>query len=514
MTHPVERIIRAISPKWAFRREQYRRALSAYEAAKPSRLRKHGADNSSGDAVVGRAGPALRGYARQLEQNHDLARGVLSVLVNNVVGPHGISIESQPRNKDGDIHEDFASALQEARKDWILRPEVTWEHDYAAAERLACRTWLRDGELLVQELIGMVPRLNHGTRVPFSIELIEADLLPFDYDDERKGITQGVERNGWGRPLAYHIYRQHPGDDRIFFKLATKRVPADRMLHPKMVDRIRQARGVSVFAAVMRRLEDIKDYEESERVAARVAAALTAYIKKGMPEDYTAPDSGKKDRSFSMKPGMVFDGLLPGEEVGTIQSNRPSGLLEPFRDGQLRAVASGTGANYSSMSKNYNGTYSAQRQELVEGWGNYQALTSLFVSQFSRPIYRRFVDAAIASGVVRLPRDIDPLTIYDADFRGPAMPWIDPDKESKANERLERAGYKSAQQIIRDRGGNPSDTMRQIKRWRDEADRNALIFTTDPKHDKGQANEGPADAGLSDSEGEKNDAETVSNQGS
>ena len=41
--------------------------------------------------------------ARYLERNHDIARGALDRLVQNVVGPQGIAIEPQPRNKDGEI---------------------------------------------------------------------------------------------------------------------------------------------------------------------------------------------------------------------------------------------------------------------------------------------------------------------------------------------------------------------------------------------------------------------------
>lgn len=477
--NPIEKVIAAVSPHWAYRRQIFRQALAEYEAAKPSRLRKSGADNSSGDAVVGRAGAALRGYARQLEQNYDIAEGVLKVLVNNTIGPNGISREPMPRRKDGAIHDELSKALLGLWNDYALRPEVTWEHDYASAERLAARTWFRDGELLVQLLEGAVPGLDHGTTVPFSIELIEADQLPFGYDDYNKGITQGVERNAWGRPRAYHIYKTHPGDRGYHLSFETKPVPASRMLHPKFTTRIKQARGVSVFAAVLRRLEDLKDYEESERIAARVAAALTGFIKKGTIEDYVAPTDGKTARSFSMKPGMIFDDLRPGEDIGTIDSNRPSALLAPFHDTMTRFTAAGVGASYSSISKNYNGTYSAQRQELVEGWGNYQAITNLWINQFSRPIWQRFVQMAVVSGQVRIPNDLDVATLYDAEFRGPAMPWIDPIKEAIANKTLERAGYKSAQQIIRERGGNPAGTMEQIATWRKQAEERDLVFDTD-----------------------------------
>jgi capsid protein len=52
----IDRAIASISPRWALSRARYREALAAYEAAKPSRVRKNGADNRSGDAVVGLAG--------------------------------------------------------------------------------------------------------------------------------------------------------------------------------------------------------------------------------------------------------------------------------------------------------------------------------------------------------------------------------------------------------------------------------------------------------------------------
>ncbi len=480
----VENTIALISPEWAFLRAQYRNALAAYEGAKPSRLRKDRLDNSSGDAIVGASGAALRGYARNLEQNYDVAQRILDVMVQKIIGAEGVSVEPLVRGKDGNLHKKFIGDLLLLWNEWKIRPEVTGELNYGAMQRLSCRSWLRDGEMLAQQLLGRVPGLQHGTVVPFSLELIESDLLPFDYDDESKGITQGVERNAWGQPVGYHLYKTHPGDATYRVNLKTKRVSADRILHLKNTKRVRQARGVSVLASIIRRIEDLKDYEESERIAARVDAALTAYIKKGVPEDYTAPDGTATDRSFSMKPGMVFDGLKKGEDVGTIQSNRPSTLLGPFHEFMFRMASVASGASYSSVSGNYNGSYSAQRQELVESYGGYAVLTADFVNQFSLPNWKSFIDMAILSGQIDVPNDVDTRTLYMAGFFGPSMPWIDPVKEANGYKIMERSGYKSAQEIIRKLGGNPQDTMDQIKDWRDAADEKKLVFDSNPKYDK------------------------------
>lgn len=103
-----------------------------------------------------------------------------------------------------------------------------------------------------------------------------------------------------------------------------KTVPADRVLHMATLDRLHQQRGVSEFASVITRIEDLKDYEESERVAAKVAACLTAYVKRIDPQGFdpqAVPDSMKDDqgnilpRDLRMQPGMIIDSLQAGEEI-------------------------------------------------------------------------------------------------------------------------------------------------------------------------------------------------------
>lgn len=479
--HPLDRVIAWVSPERALRRAGARRALAHYEAAKPSTQRSAKRSRGGPDHSVIRAGHSLREQARHLDENHDLARGILNVLVQNTVGPNGIGVEPQPRRADGSIHEDLAREILQLRRDWARRPEVTWEHDLAASERMVARSLYRDGEALAQILVGNVRGLDHGTRVPFSLELLESDLLPMEHHSLHQGIVAGVERNDWGRPRRYHLYREHPSDHRLISRThELKQVPAERMLHLKLTDRIRQVRGVSIFASVLMRLDDIKDYEESERIAAKVAASMAAYIKKGSPDTYDTGTAPGEKREMKFRPGLVFDDLVQGEEIGTIDTTRPTSQLENHRRGQIRAAASGTNVTYSSAAKDYDGTYSAQRQELVEGYGAYGVLTNLIVGQFSRPVHERLVAAAVASGRLRIPADVDPTTIDDALFIGPQMPWIDPDRESRGWERMERNVHASGPEIIRRRGQNPHDVLEQERWWRKKLRENDIRTEADP----------------------------------
>lgn len=487
----VDRLFAFFSPTAGLKRAAARRVLSQYEAAKPTRLRKSARDQRSPDQQVGQGAVALRMLARNLEQNHDIARGALRVLVNNVIGPGGIGVEPQPRRKNGEIHEEYAKALREAYRDWCKRPEVTHSHHYAKVQRLAAKTWFRDGEMFSQRIMGTVPYLDHGTRVPYSLEIFEPDMVPMDYDDEGKRIRQGIERNTWGKVTAFWVYKGFPGDTgALSLRQDMKRIDASRMLHVASVDRIGQLRGVSEFASVITRLEDIKDYEESERIAAKIAAALTAYVKKGSPELYdpnqvqTDSDGNVLPREIGMAPGMIIDNLGVGEEIGMIDSNRPNPNLITFRQGQLRAVAAGLGGSYSSISRDYNGTYSAQRQELVEQWINYAVLTDEFVGQFVQPVWEDFVLAAHLSGVVKMPKDLDVETADDALYVGQSMPWIDPLKEAMAWRALVRDGFASEVEVMRKRGVNPRDMIEQVAAHRKLVKEKGLVFSSDVANDK------------------------------
>lgn len=480
----IDRLIAWADPVRAVERAKARAVLAHYEAARPSRLRQKRTDNISPNTLVERSAKALRAHARYLERNHDLSRGALRTLVNNVVGPSGIGVEPQPRRRDGSIHTEYAEGLRELYRKWRRRPDVTGRMHAAQAERMAAYTWLRDGEVFVQKVIGPVPGLVHGSELPFSIELLEPDFVPLEFTDTSRKIRQGIQVNDWGRAVAYHVFKGDPREGYTWISPSDlKVVPADRMIHVSTMDRLHQWRGVSEFASVLTRVEDLKDYEESERIAAKVAASLTAYVKRTSPGGYEGPttdENGKPvPRQLKLQPGVILDDLAVGEEIGLIDSNRPNPNLVGWRAGQLRAYAAGLGASYSSISRDYSGTYSSMRQELVEQWVHYAVLTDDFAGMYTLPIWQTIVWTAHASGVLRIPQDVMPGTEDDCLFVGQSMPWIDPLKEANAWLALVQAGFASEVEVIRRRGGNPREVLDQVSEWRRQAAEKGLVFSSD-----------------------------------
>lgn len=445
----------------------------AHEVTRPSRNRKLARDWGSGNAIAGMDARQLRDQARHLERDLDLADNALNVLVQNTVGA-GIDVLSAPRLPGQPINRDLALQLDDLWDAWWDAPEATRTHDYGMCQQLLARSWFRDGDAFYQDLIGAVPYFEHGTVVPYSFEMLEADLVPLDFNDPARNILQGVERNAWGRPIAFHVYKSHPGDP-MGTRLETKRVSAEFMHCIALMKRLHQVRGLSVFASAMSRFEDVKDYEESERIAAKVAASMTFQIKKGGGEQYGADlggqailQDGVPIRELRLAPGAIFDDLLPGESIESLGTDRPNPNAATWRKEQLRAAAGGIGVSYSSLSLDYNGTYSAQRQELVEKWGSYLMLAERFIALCVRPQRMRFVEACVLSGRMRLPRGWTLRDLAASTYVRPVMPWIDPLKEAYARGEAEDRGWVSPQQNTLQYGNNPAEVLRQRQDWQEQ----------------------------------------------
>lgn len=447
----------------------------AHEVTRPSRNRKLARDWGSGNAIAGMDARQLRDQARHLERDLDLADNALNVLVQNTVGS-GIDVLSAPRLPGQPINRDLALQLDDLWDAWWDAPEATRTHDYGVCQQLLARSWFRDGDAFYQDLIGSVPYFEHGSTVPYSFEMLEADLVPLDFNDPARNILQGVERNAWGRPIAYHVFKTHPGDP-LGARLETKRVPAEFMHCIALVKRLHQVRGLSVFASAMSRFEDVKDYEESERIAAKVAASMTFQIKKGGGEQYGSDfggrvlvEDGVPVRELRLAPGAIFDDLLPGESIESLGTDRPNPNAATWRKEQLRAAAGGIGVSYSSLSLDYNGTYSAQRQELVEKWGSYLMLAERFIAMSVRPQRLRFVEACVLAGRVRLPRGWTVRNLAASTYVRPVMPWIDPLKEAYARGEAEDRGWVSPQQNTLQYGNNPAEVLRQRQDWQEQTE--------------------------------------------
>jgi len=175
-------LIAWVNPAWAAQRVAGQARLKAaqryYEAVAITSQRPRRGNNASADAVVDNSRQYLREYGRHLDENHDLAVGVLDDLVTNIVGC-GVGIEPMAvSGAERKPDEALNRQLSELWAEFWQSPEVTGELPGPEMERLVCRSWLRDGEVFAQHVTKAAAPF--GSRIPYALELLEADYVPFD----------------------------------------------------------------------------------------------------------------------------------------------------------------------------------------------------------------------------------------------------------------------------------------------------------------------------------------------
>lgn len=443
----------------------------AYKVTQPSSYRRNPVQAElSQDSAYLAAAPNLRQWGVASDENDPHYVGVMDELLNRIVGD-GIHIQPTPTTRTGTPLPQLHDQLVEFHAQWGETADVTGELPYGEVQRLRVRSWLGQGEHFVQYVAGR-GRSRYpfaADEIPFRLELLEPDMIPWDLEDEATGVRFGVQLDGWRRPRAYRVYTRPPGDMRLMgspvVTLAdTVRVEASRIGHIKFVRRWPSTRGVPLAHAAFQVFDDVRDYLESERIAARIAATLAAAIERD-PEYWELTDqdreTSQQPRSYPLVAGAIFDPLLPGESVSTIESKRPAGGLEDFRKSSLRTAAAATGTRYSAIARDFSGSYSSARQELAESEPNYARLRNYFIARAMRPTYQRLIAVGVLDGQITIPRGADLRSITRAQYIAPRLPWIDPLKETQADVLAIENGIKSREQVIWERGGDP----RLIDEW-------------------------------------------------
>lgn len=336
----LDRAILWMSPQWAMKRERARMLARHYEAASVGR-RTEGWSRRGTDANAAASGATLlylRAQARDLVRNNPWARKGLRRIVGNTVG---WGIRPKPTGRGADR----IMAL------WKLWAETT-QCDSAGRltmyglQRLAMRTIAESGEVLIRR---RWRRPEDGLAVPMQLQILEPDHL----DSSRDGmigvqggpIIQGVEFDAIGRRVAYWMFDQHPGGLVTPQIPASRRIPADGVLHVYDQERAGQVRGPSWFASVDVRLHDFAEFEDATIVKQKIAACLAVLVSDidGGPgagllgQAGTDASSGKP--TDMLEPGMIVS-LQPGKNV-TVANPPAATDHQSFSATSLRGVAAG-----------------------------------------------------------------------------------------------------------------------------------------------------------------------------
>ena len=446
-TNALDRMLLQLAPGWALSRIRSRAIAQTvarhFEEAQPGR-RTTNWTRSAADANAANR-PALtilRAHARDLIRNNSWARKAQRTISNNTVG---WGIRPKALGKE-------AAAAGALWKSWGETTECDADRrlTFYGIQALAMKTIAEAGELLIRR---RPRRVEDGLTIPMQLQVLEPDFI----DGLKDGIQgpaggptiQGVEFDKLGRRVAYWLFDQHPGSQRLW-SIVSKRVPAEDILHVYYVERAGQVRGVSWYAPAIVNLKDFDEYEDATLMRQKIAALFAAFVTDvdgaGAPGLGAAPTSDEDPLQETLEPGLISY-LPPGKNVTF--ANPPLTTDDGFSTRTLRRIAAGIGVTYEDMTGDYSQVnFSSARMARLSHWANvHDWRWNMLVPQLCDVVWRWAMEAAALAGQIEQP--------MPAQWTPPPMPMIEPDKEGLALARLVRTGAMTHDEMVREQGDDP-----------------------------------------------------------
>jgi len=457
------------------------RSAPAYEVAGSGRRALAWLPGNPGvNAAIFASGDALRSRSRDLVRRNPWAANAVEVFVANCIGT-GIKPQSTAEDTG------FREAAQALWWDWTDEADAAGSTDFYGLQALACRAMMEGGECFVRL---RRRRPEDGLSVPLQLQVLEAEHVPLALNQTLAGgnvVRAGIEFDRIGRRVAYHVYRDHPGDPATRpGGHETVRVPAADVVHLFRPLRPGQIRGEPWLAGALVKINELDQYDDAELVRKKTAAMFAGFVTRLAPEDPIMGE-GEPDEDGAAVAGLepgTMQVLAPGEDVKFSDPADVGGSYGEVVRAQFRAIAAAAGVTYEQLTGDLTGVnYSSIRAGLLEFRRRCEMLQhAVIVHQLCRPVWREWMTQAVLAGALRAPGfERRPAGYLSVKWVPQGWQWVDPEKEFKAVVLAIRAGLMSRSEAVSAFGYDAEAIDREIAADNARADALGLVLDSDPR---------------------------------
>jgi lambda family phage portal protein len=381
----------------------------------------------------------LRDRSRYESQNNSYARGIVRTIANDTVG-------TGPRLQLLTEDQEANRAIERAFAEWSTATGL------ALKLRTMCQARIVDGESFA--LLSTNPRLP--TPVQLDLVLVEAEQVATPTIDVlAPDAVDGIEFDGFGNPIQYHLLRDHPGDLMSFGAAFGEfdRVPARFMLHWFRPDRAGQARAIPELTPALPLFAQLRRYTLAVIAAAETAADFAAVVHSAMAPDDGATDFEPFDEVEIVRRMMVT--LPAGWQMSQFKAEQPATTYPDFKHEILEEIARCLGIPTNIARGNSSGyNYSSGRLDHQ----TYYKSIAVDQSDVARYLLDRILAAWMdeASLATRLlPAGPDRLGGWPHTWIWDGPEHVDPEKEANAQETRLRNGMTSFDEECYRQGVDP-----------------------------------------------------------
>lgn len=417
----------------------------------------------------------LRNRQRYERDNDPYYGGMIRSLATDLFGT-GASLQVQTEN------DTVNSAVERRFGEWAEAVGLMQQM------LIAGETKVGDGEVFILLRSDEVA----GHPVPLDIQLIEGEQCMTPPTEKIKDYTRwvdGIELDERGRPIEYHVLKQHPGDD-FTSPWEFERLPADTVIHWFRRNRTSQYRGIPECTASLPVGAQRRRWALATLTAAEVAADFAVLITSKLPTDFTDNDLPAEWETMELARGMMTT-LPAGGDAHQMRSEHPGTEYSPFKHELLKEMGRPVGAPYSIVGMDGSEhNYSSLRYErevyhaalrVERNNCRWYVLDRIFRAWYAMA---RLIPGYLMENGETLPESI-PFGWY-----WPGFAAIDPLKEAAADTERLSNGTTTLQELLAEYGQDWRVFLRQRAREIEEMKRLGLPLPkwADPNAGVSQAN--------------------------
>lgn len=395
---------------------------------------------------------------------------VISVFV---VGQDGLKLEPMVTNSNGKLAERVNNQIRRAWTDWCHEVTYDGQSSFNEVEQLLVRTIARDGEGLVRMITG-----KSVNKYGFALQVLDPTLLDVTYNtvldnkgnpDSQRVIIMGIEFDGRGRPVAYHIWNRLISDINMAPRVR-ERIPAEEILHIFDNSVPGAVRALPWTTAVLNTVSRLNQYMEVHLQACSIAATTPLVMTNSEP-DIVGPDdvavNGLQTHTPLRAPeiNLAYSQILEldhGKSLSALNLNFPAQAMKQTVDAYLQSIAAGLFVSYATLTADPNSGNSANvRFSSIVEREHFAQIQRWLIKSFHMQVYKKWIESAILNGAITLP-SINAEDYYNVTFRTTRHSTIDPAKDMKAYVEGINNGLYTRSQICAEMGGDFFENIKQL----------------------------------------------------
>jgi len=438
------------------------RIKAQFEGAGHShRMGQKGMGTAHINGELGRSLSALRRRSINAVRNHAYAKTACNTHTDNLIGT---GITAKWNNPE----------LQKLWDAWCKACDADGLDNLAGLQTLIAREHFNAGESLIRRR--WRAKADSPGIVPLRLQVIPTSQLDENHNDDINNIVCGIQHNRSGERTFFHLNPTASASSPLY-KI---RVPAADMIHLFERWEAGQVRGVPELTAVLVRLYELDEMQDSILLRAKTAALFGGFIYRDngaggdLPQESNSVDGDMGEAVGTSDDGTVIEKIVAG---GLHYLDENERILFPdmpdvganyvqWLKTELRAVAKAVGLTYEQLTGDLEGvSYSSIRAGLLEFKRRILRLQwNLYIPRLCERVSTWFVETAVLSGMVSLPDYWENPHAYAPEWIPPKFEAVDRLKETMADVMEIRAGLETRSDKLAERGNNIERTDAQLQR--------------------------------------------------